>query len=807
MNIRSDATLTEPTLEQIIGLNEEQHIQRAVINAAAHFIIATRVDGTITLFNAAAERLLGYTAQEIIGKTTPVIFHEMEEVKEAARQISLKLGRTIKPGLELFVLTSQPGYADEQEWTFVRKDGTRFVASLSVTKLNDDEGNFIGYLGIGSDITKRKQAEEALRRSEEQFRSLSASSPVGIFQTDAQGRCLYTNARWQEIAGLTGEESMGNNWVAAVHPDDRHTVVTEWERCIREQSLRFMEFRFQHKTGEIRSVMTRVAGIKTDKGAIIGYVGTCEDITDSKRAQQSLRTSEARLAEAQSVAKVGNWELDVVTGIITGSAEMLRLLEFDPACGTPSYEVMMRRCHSDDVPMYNAIIAQAIEDGQPYTVEIRVVLDDGAIRWIHANGRGTTNDSGRVTHLFGTVQDITESRAARAEIVRARDAALEATNAKSLFLASMSHELRTPMNGVLGMAQLLMQTHMTPEQRECAEIIHSSGETLLTLLNDILDLSKIEADKLELESAPFDMRKIVQDTTQLFSQIASRRGIRMTCHIDPDVPLALVGDMVRVRQVLSNLVSNAIKFTEQGDVTVTVRLKRIEAERYAWICVSVSDSGIGIDERGLARLFQHFSQADASTTRRYGGTGLGLAISRRLTELMGGEIEVESTPGKGSTFSFTLRLEQSQAIVPATEIPWVLPDLSSVKILVAEDNRTNQIVIRRYLKRRGCYIKIVDHGRAVLDALEAETFDLVLMDCHMPEMDGYEVTRRIRAREEAQTSETRPRLLIIALTASAMDNDRERCLAVGMNDFMTKPIQFRQLDNILQKWLSALESS
>ena len=627
--------------------------------------------------------------------------------------------------------------------------------------------------------------------------SILSDASIGAAITDQSGRWLTANAAFCNLVGYTLEELKQLDFASLTHPEDRGlNVQLHKDMLNRRAGTTIFEKRYIRKDGQMVWVRLNVIVLRADPAsAAVRFLSLAEDISSTKAAEEVLRQRELRFRSLIENA------LDMIAVIHTDGTYVYLSPSVEKVLGyTPDQIVgqpVSRYVHPDDASTV-AVSLGELASGAPETVIGRFRHRDGSWRILEGvanllqNGTEIVMNSRDVTEWFEAHNRLHDSNQ---KLAQALAYAREATELKSRFLANMSHEIRTPMNGILGMSELLLTTDLSPEQQEYAAAIHRGTTSLLTIINDILDISKIEAGKLGLESVPFRLSEAVQDVAVLLMSAASEKGIEFTWSVEPGTPQAVTGDPVRFRQVLLNLVGNAIKFTAAGNVRLNLAGKS-DADRVR-VAAVVVDTGIGIALEQQQYLFESFRQADDSTTRRYGGTGLGLTISRELARMMGGDVTCESKPGIGTTFVFTAVFGEADGeACPPNSAPYAEDwEPLSGKILLADDNEINARLALRILTRAGHSVRVVHDGQQAVNAFRQESWDLILMDVQMPVMDGFEAARQIRNLPESDS------VPIIALTANAMAGDREACLTVGMNDYLSKPLSGGQVLSKVAHWL------
>ncbi|MCX7799236.1 MAG: PAS domain S-box protein [Fimbriimonadales bacterium] len=922
-----DATAEQEALERA---ERTVALLRTIIDAVPCYIFAKNAEGRYRLANRALAELFGVEPEQIEG-LTDLDHGATPEQAQAYRSDDLKVLQT---GAQLVI----------PDQRVLRADGTLgwfHTVKVPIRLPGSDEPLV---LGVCIDITDQVLAHEARVKAESRYRLLLENADFAAFELDTEGKFTFASPAWEKLIGWKPEEIVGRHLCEFLHPDDL-ACPEAFAQGLDGRPFQGVEYRMMHRDGSVRWHRTFGTPMRDGQGRVVGVFGSSMDITERKLAEQQAEKRLDLLTKTNEAARIGTWEVDLLQGTIEWSPITRAIHEVDETFA-PTFELAVSfypEGHDRDTIL--RVFQRAVREGLSYDVELRIVTAKGRERWVRAVGYPVF-ERGVCRRVYGTFQDIDDRKRAEEElreanerleaaIVAANEMALQAeaaSQAKGEFLANMSHEIRTPLNGVIGMLGLLLDTDLKGEQRRFAEIARSSAESLLSVINDILDYSKIEAGRLDLERTQFDLEELLDEFSAVLGTRAVQEGLEFVCWVDPDVPSGLVGDPARLRQILTNLVGNAIKFTHQGEVAVRVTLASTEGDRVR-LRFEVRDTGIGIPEDKLETLFDKFTQVDASTTRRYGGTGLGLAIAKQLSELMNGRIGVESRLGQGSTFWFevelgrayaerpwdadalrgrralvvddhpghlevlcrllerwglsaqeansaeaALRLAQSaaeagepfdvaildhqmpgmsgadlaeclaadpwtrslplillsslgssvsvgkfvaclvkpvrrselrQALLRAAGCGWAAEPaaadrrsepqaLAGGRVLVAEDNAVNQHVARGVLAKLGLEAVVVSNGLEAIEALRQQSFDAVLMDVQMPEIDGFEATRRIRCGEAGAPNR---RIPIIAMTAHAMQGDRDRCLEAGMDDYVSKPVSQHDLAAVLQKWL------
>jgi len=671
---------------------------------------------------------------------------------------------------------------DEQALRHAHEDLEAKVQSRTTELANVNDA-------LEAENTERKQIEASLRESEERYRELFENANDIIYTHDLQGNYTSVNKACEKIVGYTNDEALKMSVSQILAPDHAEEAMRMLARKTEAKAPTAYELEIIAKDGH-RVMLEVNSRLIFKNGKPNGVQGIARDITERKQVAKALRQSEERCRELIENAKDVIYTLDL-TGRFTSINKAGEDL-------TGYTRAEASRMNMADViePGYAGLVRKRIENNlagipQP-NLELDVFTKDGGRVTMDISTRAIFQD-GVAVGIQGVARDITEKKLIEVELKEARDAAVESARLKSEFLANMSHEIRTPMNGIIGMTGLLLDTNLDAEQREFAETIRTSGDGLLTIINDILDFSKIEAGKLQFDTVDFDLRNAVEGTVELLADRAREKKIEFASFIYSNIPTLLRGDPGRLRQVLTNLTGNALKFTERGEVIVSAE-KEFEDEQTVMIRFSVKDTGIGISEATQKKLFQAFTQADGSTTRKYGGTGLGLSISKQLVALMGGQIGVNSEPGKGSTFWFTANFDKqpNSVIASFTETK----SLENLRVLVVDDNATNRKILAHQLGSWGMIHDEADSAASALTLLRSaaargKAYDLAILDLIMPEVDGFELAQRIKA----DTNTGSPR--IVLLTSAGQRGDGTRAREAGIAAYLTKPVRQSHLFDCL----------
>jgi PAS domain S-box-containing protein len=777
-------------------LREERY--RAILNDIEDGYYEVDLAGSFTFCNEAMCRMLGYKSSKMLGMNYRAYMD----------------GGGGKKVYEVFSRVFRTGEPEKDvDYELIRKDGSRVPIEVSVSLIRDKNGRPAGFRGLSRDITARKRAEEALQKSEKKFRQIVENIRDIYFRCDLKGKLVMVSRSAMSKMGYESVDELIGHSVLSLYMDpsrrDEYLQALQTQGYVDDYGVQLKK-----KDGSPLDVSVSSSYCFDDQGCPIGIEGIIRDISERKRMEEELRCNEARYRLMADNIRDLIWTMDLKMNLTYVSPSMQTMYGYSPeeARGSRFEKLLTSDSARKVLELYKIIrdlMKQKTLSGRGFseTLVLEHIRKDGSTFWGETRVSITVDNDGLIVGMQAVTRDITERKRAEA-LGKEKEAAEIANRAKSEFLARMSHEIRTPLNGIIGMTELCLGQKPDENFKGLLETIYGEARNLSGLINDILDLAKIEAGKMVLEEVPFDLADLVRSVTDGFVLRAKQQGLDYVTFLAPDVPTGLVGDAVRLRQVLVNLIGNALKFTPKGEVSVSGELVRDMGDGVV-IQFSVSDTGIGIPLERQQSIFEPFEQADGSTTRQYGGTGLGVAIAREIVKMMGGEIGVVSEPGEGSTFWFTAKMKKSLERVaakgkedgarsPAAGLHG-RESRQGRRILLVDDYAINLEVARRHLEAGGHSVSLAGNGQEAIDAFGNGNYDLIFMDIQMPVMDGIEAAKRIRDIEKGSGSASR--IPIIALTAHAVREYIVACLEAGMDDYLIKPVFRKDLLGKVDHWV------
>lgn len=767
-------------------VQESEATLRQVINYSLDAVVTIDGSGLITEWSAQAERMFGFMREEAIGQrlSEVIIPHAYREAHER--------------GMEHFHRTGEgPVLNTRIEITALRKSGEEFPIELSIAAIENDEGHF--FSGFMRDITDRKKSEQELKGAQIRLTHLIKNLQSGILLENEKREIVVVNDQFCETFNIPvtpekyiGVDCAGATEQAKVHFAEPDHFVKRIDELLEKKELVVGE---TIKMADGRILERDYVPLLSDE-QYLGHLWQYHDVTEKRRSQLAIQESEEKYRGIIENMELGLLEVDTNHTIIRPYQHFCEMLGYkaEELIGKNALELFMDEGFQDKMKEQDELR----EAGKQSVYEVQLKRKDGSKIWALISGAPIKNNKGKVVGSIGVHYDLTARKKLETDLATAKHQAEHARLAERQFLANMSHEIRTPMNAVIGMTHLLYETKPTPTQKDYLDSLRFSADSLMGIISNVLDLSKIEAGELEFEDKSFNLEQLLKSLQRTFQFKVKEKSISVIMDFDPSIQNLVIGDPTRLNQILTNLLGNASKFTDRGTIGVRVKLIGSTPEKYI-AEFRVHDTGIGIKKEKLEDIFQNFKQADVKVTRKYGGTGLGLTIVKQLVELQGGSIRVESKINKGSTFIFTLPLKNSGVKTSEKQEKKNLAFMdarqfiSNLNILVVEDNTMNQKLIKKILEIWGCRYEIANNGLEAVKMTSEQHYNLILMDIHMPEMDGVEATKIIRGDETNLNHETP----IIALTAAALLEEKKRALDAGMDEFLTKPFSPNMLEDVI----------
>jgi len=802
--------------------DSEKRFSSMFMTSPFAFAILKGKNMVITMANETIKDIWG-KGDAVIGKKLFEILPEV--VHQGFPEIINKVYDTGNPfyGYEMLALVKRKQKIDKCYFNFVyqvHREVNNSIAGIAI---------------IAYEVTEQVLAKKIVEENAQKFKLMTDLMPVKVSYGDADGKINYFNERWIEYTGLTLEELVTFGLDKITHPDDKKIVNKQWKNALKKGVKFEIEIRFLDKNQNYHWHLSKVKPIKESNGIISHWIGVNTEIhnqkTQNEILSEDIKQRNQELLLANQNLELKNLELKITKNKLqTQYSRKLIEASLDPlvAINTDGKIIDMNHAmvvitdksreqlsntnfcdYFTDPDKAKKIYEEVFEKG--FVTNFPLIMKDGVLTNVLFNGSIYKNEKNEVVGAVVVARDITEQKKSEKELTRAKmiaelassiaeeakiiaeaatKKANEALKSKQQFLSNMSHEIRTPMNAIIGFTKVVLKTELTTKQKEYLNAIKMSGDSLIVLINDILDLAKVDNGKMIFEKKPFKLKMSIKAMLHLFETKIQEKNLKLIKHYDTEIPEVLVGDSVRLHQIILNLVSNAVKFTNEGKITVSIKLVSETKDDVA-IKFSVTDTGIGISETKIEKIFENFQQATSSTSRIFGGTGLGLAIVKQLVEAQNGTVEVESFIGKGSTFSFTLHF--GKTLIENFSEPEILTiddEINDIKILIVEDMELNQLLMKTLLDDFGFEYEIAANGIIAIDKLKTNTYDIILMDLQMPEMNGFEATEYIRKEMNLKTP-------IIALTADVTTVDVTKCIAAGMNDYISKPVDERLLYNKL----------